>query len=297
MSSEIGITGFGSLHSRSTGEGYIILRTDNDPSYVVNHCMPHVIHKTYNIANDEKKRLQHCHPSYDFRLLYVKPGETILERVDEWVRYYTCASTYNMAANPFGGKYIKAWNLKRKLMEKAKTTISVQQADYDRALKIHKAKYARNPNKHHSTPILKVDFAEAEARIGALTDDRLDALTYSFPPMTAGQWFTVHGPTAHNCEFSVDNTVSGRRTAECSANIDGESKMAAIKVTNPTFVNGLEQSNYTIDQLIGMIASSKKAVKALKDTDVKSTTIDKLIAREEAGVAAVLKVLDKREVK
>jgi len=43
-----------------------------------------------------------------------------------------------------------------------------------------------------------------------------------------------------------------------------------------------------------MIASSKKAVKALKDTDVKSTTIDKLIAREEAGVAAVLKVLDNR---
>ncbi len=71
----------------------------------------------------------------------------------------------------------------------------------------------------------------------------------------------------------------------------------SIKVTHPTFVNGNEQSCYDIECLISMVVSSRDQIKKWRDVGVKSSTIESLIAEEEAGITDLVKVLDEREVK
>lgn len=97
----------------------------------------------------------------------------------------------------------------------------------------------------------------------------------------------------------VDNPFGFRRTAELSAKecAQAQEQQMAIKVTTPTFVNGNPESSFSTSQLIDLIRQAKASTKALIDVGEKSTTIDKLVAKEEAGIAALVKVLDAREVK
>ena len=93
--------------------------------------------------------------------------------------------------------------------------------------------------------------------------------------------------------YYTNNSVSGRHNgAEAQ-----EKEMATIKVTNPTFVNGVEQSNYSVDQLIDLITKAEKDIATLGTMQAESKAVAKLIAIKQAGVTDLVKVLDAREVK
>ena len=95
------------------------------------------------------------------------------------------------------------------------------------------------------------------------------------------------------------NTECSMCKAESSANICVEiaqEKAMTIKVTNPVFVNGREQSSYTVDDLIHLITSAEKEVHVLGTMQAESKTVKALVAKKQSGIADLVKVLDARKL-
>lgn len=75
-----------------------------------------------------------------------------------------------------------------------------------------------------------------------------------------------------------------------------EKRHMSIKVTNPTFINGVNADGVSNDVLLDTIATAQKQVTRLKGMGVKSKTVDAMIAKEEDGIKAAIDVLDSREI-
>ena len=71
----------------------------------------------------------------------------------------------------------------------------------------------------------------------------------------------------------------------------------SITVTNPTFINGAFSDSISTDELLNLIAKSKRRAAELTGMGIESKTVAALIAKEEKGIAAAIVVLDSREVK
>lgn len=79
------------------------------------------------------------------------------------------------------------------------------------------------------------------------------------------------------------------------ANNDRKKDMS-IKVTSPTLINGRGADSYSVQDLINVVTSAEATQASLKAMKTKSKTVSALIAKEQAGIDAVVAILDAREV-
>ena len=70
----------------------------------------------------------------------------------------------------------------------------------------------------------------------------------------------------------------------------------SIKVTKPTMINGRSEDSYTVDDLIGLVVESEAAIAGFNKVNSESKTVKALIAKEQAGIADLIKILDARQV-
>ena len=106
-------------------------------------------------------------------------------------------------------------------------------------------------------------------------------------------------------QVAVKVTMSEKGWWNQEFNVEGSSTISApkketimsIKVTNPTLINGRGASDFSTDELLGLIRSAEANVKSLEEISTESKTVKALIAREHAGVKAIVAILDAREVK
>jgi hypothetical protein len=88
----------------------------------------------------------------------------------------------------------------------------------------------------------------------------------------------------------------GRHTPIQSVTNKKEGKVMSIRVTKPVFINGVPADSVSIDELLSLISKSQARVTELKAMELKSKTVDAIVASEEKGVAAALVELDTRKV-
>ena len=243
---------------------YIVLRTHEDPAHMLDYYMPKRLHDTLMAADAEKNRLSRK-LGKEFRVLSVGERTTIRERVEEFINYWVRPENYHPESNPFKGKYIKAWNNKKKQKIQGHSPDLIIMDDYA---------ISNKWSKDHSDILKRVEEAIAKQ--------------LKTTPMGAGE-------SKYNKDFWGDSIgwLSLNSKAESSAKVKEEKQMS-IRVTNPVFVNGSPESSLSTDQLISFIRAAKDSVKSLSEIDVESKTIKALIAKEEKGIADILVVLDGR---
>ena len=276
---------------------YIVLRTHESPIFMLSHYMPTKLHVGFKEAQDEKERLILMFPGNVFRVLSCGNTGTITieARVNTFVGIY-CAFGASRSGNPFSQNGIDAWKNEQLLAEEKK----IADTTYDKWLKEYQnttsERYGLLNPKHPSVSYAaKNVFVSPQS--GKLTMKVGNKFSIINPEAIgpAGT-ITFHKPTTfytNNKEFRAGNYAGADVWRYPAQKVNGEKPMT-IKVTNPVFVNGNSESSYTVDALIALITSAKAAVKALEGVDVKSTTIEKLIAAEEKGITDLLVVLDAR---
>lgn len=74
-----------------------------------------------------------------------------------------------------------------------------------------------------------------------------------------------------------------------------EPEAMSIKITNRTLVNGQDISNYTDEQLFGLIRNAEGEIKTLNAIENKPQRLVRRIQELHDGVASLVKLLDERD--
>ena len=246
---------------------FIVSRQTSNPYTMMGCYLPRVDHATHAQATMEKLRLEDKFRGVKFMILTVEANETIQQRMQSWV-------DYSVREHPelFDKKYAEQWKHKAQLLPDAKV---------------------------HTTVKLGTPYKEKYVVSGNLYAPNTTQFTQSSnQPWSIKMDGKYNHCKRHGVMHSL-NTECSMCKAESSANICVEiaqEKAMTIKVTNPVFVNGREQSSYTVDDLIHLITSAEKEVHVLGTMQAESKTVKALVAKKQSGIADLVKVLDARKL-
>lgn len=93
------------------------------------------------------------------------------------------------------------------------------------------------------------------------------------------------------------NGLTGHGLAAASLDVSKQQEtIMSIQVSNPTLINGRGEDSFSVEDLIGLIRKSEEQIKSLEGVNTESKTVKALIKREQDGIAAIVKILDSREI-